>query len=70
MARPRRSTREEFIDTFSDFDIETQEHLIEVCGVLYRQNMRKRKGKKEPAVDVEESQATLPLAAQKENING
>ena len=60
--RPRRSTRDEFLDRFSDLDAETQEYLIEVCGVLHRQKLR-RGEKKEPAKAGAPAQEVLPGAA-------
>ena len=50
MARPRKSTKDEWLDTFSDWDAATQEQMIETCELLHRQTKRRevRKGA-EPA---------------------
>ncbi len=50
MARPRKSTRDEWLDLFADFDIGTQESLLDLCDLIHRQAKR-RAGKKEPAAD-------------------
>ena len=50
MGRPRKSTKDEWLDTFSDWDAATQELLIDTCELLHRQAKRRevRKGA-EPA---------------------
>ena len=57
MARPRKSTKDEWLDQFADWDAETQESLIDTCELLHRQAKR-REGRKgaEPA--------QLPLATE------
>lgn len=41
MARPQRSTKDTFLDTFADFDIESQEQLLDTCQLLHRQAKRR-----------------------------
>lgn len=50
MARPRKSTKDEWLDTFSDWDAATQEQMIDTCELLHRQTKR-REGRRgaEPA---------------------
>jgi hypothetical protein len=47
MARPRKSTKDEWLDQFADWDTETQELLIDTCELLHRQAKR-REGRKGP----------------------
>lgn len=42
MAKPRRSTRDEFLDQFADFDVQAQEALIDVMELIHRQAKRRR----------------------------
>ena len=46
MARPRKATRDEWLDQFADWDVETQERMIDVLGLLHRQS-RRRTAKKD-----------------------
>lgn len=44
MARPRRSTIDEFIDTFDSWDVETQERVMDLLQLVQRL-AKKRAGK-------------------------
>ena len=57
MARPRKSTKDEWLDQFADWDTETQESLIDTCELLHRQAKR-REGRRAPDT------AQLPLATE------
>lgn len=46
MPRPRKSTRDEFLDQFADFDLDTQESMIDLIELIHRQ--AKRRAKREP----------------------
>jgi hypothetical protein len=46
VARPRKSTKDEWLDQFADWDTETQESLIDTCELLHRQTKR-REGRRE-----------------------
>lgn len=48
MSKPRKSTRDEWLDTFADWDVATQENMIDVLDLLHRQAKR-RAGKKPEA---------------------
>ena len=41
MARPRKSTKDEWLDQFADWDAETQEQMIDTCELLHRQTKRR-----------------------------
>lgn len=41
MARPRKSTRDEWLDQFADWDAETQEAMLDTCQLLHRQTKRR-----------------------------
>ncbi len=47
MARPRRSTIDEFIDQFADWDVETQERVMDQL-VLVQRLAKRRNGKPVP----------------------
>jgi hypothetical protein len=59
MARPRKSTKDEWLDQFADWDTETQESLIDTCELLHRQAKR-REGRKGAGAEP----AQLPLATE------
>lgn len=48
MARPRRSTIDEFIDTFDSWDVETQERVMDLLQLVQRL-AKKRAGKTQDA---------------------
>ena len=48
MARPRKSTKDEWLDQFADWDTETQESLIDTCELLHRQAKRRDGRRPEP----------------------
>ena len=57
MARPRRSTIDEFIDTFDAWDVETQERVMDQLKLVQRL-ARRRSGKQK--ADNPEEQQLLP----------
>ncbi len=57
MARPRRSTIDEFIDQFADWDVETQERVMDQL-VLVQRLAKRRNGRLAPAEP--EISITLP----------
>ena len=56
MPKPRRSTRDEWLDQFADFDAASQEALIETCELLHRQT-RRREARAKPEADERETLA-------------
>ena len=40
MAKPRKSTRDAFIDQFADFDIDAQERLLDDLDLVHRTKRR------------------------------
>lgn len=48
MARPRKSTKDEWLDQFADWDAETQEQMIDTCELLHRQTKRREGRRPEP----------------------
>lgn len=46
MAKPRRSTRDEWIDVFSDWDAESQEAALDLAACVHRQTKR-QEGRKQ-----------------------
>lgn len=50
MGRPRKSTRDAWLDEFADVPIDTQENWLEMAEFVHRQAKRKRK---DPDVEVE-----------------
>ena len=61
MARPRKSTKDEWLDQFADWDAETQEQMIDTCELLHRQTKR-REGRRAPET------AQLPLATEEQTV--
>ena len=57
MPRPRRSTIDEFIDTFDSWDVETQERVMDQLELVQR--LAKRRASKERPVE----QVELPGVA-------
>lgn len=53
MPKPRKSTFDAHVDQFADFDLDTQERVIEMCEFVYRQARRRagRGRKDEEAVE-------------------
>ena len=49
MARPKRTTQEQFEDTFADWDLATQDQMLTVLAKLHRWCRRERGGKREEA---------------------
>ena len=49
MPRPHRSIKDRWLDEFADFDADTQEHLIDICGLLHRQTRRREAKAKDGA---------------------
>lgn len=47
MARPRKSTRDEWLDTFADWDAEAQESALDLCELIHRQAKRRASKKTE-----------------------
>lgn len=41
MARPRRTTKDEWLDAFADMDLASQEELIDTCQLIHRQAKRR-----------------------------
>lgn len=59
MPKPQKSTRDAFLDTFADWDAETQERMLDTCDLLHRQAKRRAKrGKDEDSI---EQRADAPL---------
>ncbi len=69
MARPRKSTRDEWLDLFADFDVATQESLLDLCELIHRQAKR-RAGKKELTEPVQVDLDTLLEQRQEVLRNG
>lgn len=65
MARPQRSTKDLWIDQFEDWDVETQESLINYCALLHRQAKRREK-KKEPQAPARIGDLSGPLVQKEE----
>ena len=59
MARPRKSTKDEWLDQFADWDTETQESLIDTCELLHRQAKR-REGRRPEPQQIEMRNVTRP----------
>ena len=60
MARPQRSTKDAWLDTFADWDSGTQEAMIDTCELLHRQTKRaEAKRKPQPAATAAEQQPSL-----------
>ena len=55
MAKPRKSTLDEFVDRFCDFPLESQEKALDLMEFEYRQAMRRAakaiRGKDEDAME-------------------
>ena len=53
MPKPRKSTFDAHMDQFADFDLDTQERVIEMAEFLHRQARRRagRESKPQPAAD-------------------
>jgi hypothetical protein len=62
MARPRKSTKDEWLDQFADFDADVQEGLIDTCEMIHRQAKRR-------AGRVGSAQALLPAHDGVESID-
>lgn len=45
MPRPRKSTRDEWLDAFADFDTATQQSLLDICELIHRQAKRREANK-------------------------
>lgn len=60
MARPRRSTQDEWLDEFADWPADVQEKMLDTCQTLHRQTKR-RESRIEPA------QPALPLQTEGQN---
>jgi hypothetical protein len=56
MARPRRSTIDELIDTFADWDVDTQERVIDQLELVQRLAKRRESKRK---TETEAGQAML-----------
>ena len=63
MARPRKSTKDEWLDQFADWDTETQELLIDTCELLHRQAKRRegRKGGETMQLEMIQVDGAAPL---------
>ena len=63
MARPRKSTKDEWLDQFADWDTETQESLIDTCELLHRQAKRRegRKGGETMQMEMIQVDGAAPL---------
>ena len=63
MARPRKSTKDEWLDQFADWDTETQESLIDTCQLLHRQAKRRegRKGGETMQMEMIQVDGAAPL---------
>lgn len=59
MAKPQKSTRDRWLDEFSDWDAETQERMLDTCDLLHRQTKRRAKRGKDE--DSTEQRADAPL---------
>ncbi len=55
MARPQRSTKDAFLDTFDDFPIDVQEGVLDTMQMLHRQ--AKRRAQRIPAAPLAENPA-------------
>lgn len=52
MARPRKSTRQEMIDQFSDFHVDDQSSVLEIMCEIHRQDRRRAtRGKDEDSLE-------------------
>ena len=52
MPRQRKSTRDQFLDDFADFDLGSQESLIDTCELIHRQAKRRAsRGKDEDSIE-------------------
>jgi len=63
MPKPRKSTQDAWLDQFDDFDVETQEALLDTCALLHRYAKR-RAGKKATGAAAATSVVTEEAAAQ------
>jgi len=54
MAKPRQSTKDRWLDEFADFDLESQEFLLDTCELIHRQAKRR---------EARRSDTTSPSAA-------
>ena len=59
MPRPRRSTRDEFIDQFDSWDIESQESVLDQLQLIHRLAKRRVGRKSEDAVEAKADAAPL-----------
>ena len=60
MARPRKSTRDEWLDTFGDWDFDQQETALEIAEFIHRK--AKRSGaRKEAQKEDADGQQTLAV---------
>ena len=41
MGRPRKSTRDEWLDTFADWDALSREKAMDLCDLIHRQAIRR-----------------------------
>ena len=70
MPKPRKSTQDAWLDQFDDFDVETQEALLDTAALLHRYAKRRMGKQAKPgatSVVTEEAaaQAALTLGAAK-----
>ena len=62
MARPRKSTRDEWIDVFADWSADQQEAALDLAECVHRQTKRSESRRKpQPAADAAETQPSLSL---------
>ena len=66
MARPQKTTRDAWLDTFADWPVDTQEDVMELAALLHRQAKRRR-GKDEDSLERAAEQATLRLREEEAN---
>ena len=45
MARPRKSTVDEWLDTFADWSVDDQKSALQILGAIHRQKNRSGNGK-------------------------
>ena len=63
MARPRKSTVDEYIDQFDKWDVDTQERVMDQLQLVQRLT------KKRAARERDDSQAQLPIETEQPEMN-
>ncbi len=71
MARPRKSTRDEWIDTFADWDTDAQEAALDLAHCEHRQAKRRAtRGKDEDSIEARAAQPAARAATGQQSPGG